>query len=442
MSDGPERQKGSVREPPQGFWSSLRYIGPGFILSAALVGSGELIVTTALGAKAGYVLLWFIIFSCGIKVVMQLEYGRHCICYGRPTFQAWNFGQPEGKLHWSNYVATFFWATQLLGFGGLVGGTAQVLSYAFSIPTIAGVGLLVVVIPLLLSHGRYGPVEWIAAAFNFVFALAILYCVLALQRTSYAFTMSDLAGGFSFHLSSETFVLALGLFGITGMGAAEIFVYPYWCLEKGYAAWTGPRDDSPEWTRRTRGWIRVMKIDAFISLVIYTTTTCSFYILGAAVLKPQSEIADGNELIIQLSDIFTKVLGEWSKDIFMVCAFFVLFSTLFGATAGATRIWTDLFGVLRWIDPNNDSHRRKSIAILAWANPVIWGISYLFIEMPLFLIVLWGIANSLFLTVVAYQALQYRYRQTIPQLRPSPGYDIALWVGFVSFCILALGSLL
>ncbi|MFH1741156.1 MAG: divalent metal cation transporter, partial [bacterium] len=65
MPNGLESQKRSVREPPQGFWASLRYIGPGFILSAALVGSGELIVTTALGAKAGYVLLWFILFSCG-----------------------------------------------------------------------------------------------------------------------------------------------------------------------------------------------------------------------------------------------------------------------------------------------------------------------------------------------------------------------------------------
>ena len=45
-------------EPPRGFFSSLKYLGPGLILSAAIVGSGELIATTALGAKAGFAVLW------------------------------------------------------------------------------------------------------------------------------------------------------------------------------------------------------------------------------------------------------------------------------------------------------------------------------------------------------------------------------------------------
>ena len=58
----------TIREPPTSIWGSLRYLGPGFILSASIVGSGELIATTIVGAKAGFVLMWFIIFSCLIKV--------------------------------------------------------------------------------------------------------------------------------------------------------------------------------------------------------------------------------------------------------------------------------------------------------------------------------------------------------------------------------------
>ena len=34
---------------------------------------------------------------------------------------------------------------------------------------------------------------------------------------------------------------AFGTFGITGVGASELYAYPYWCLEKGYARFTGPR---------------------------------------------------------------------------------------------------------------------------------------------------------------------------------------------------------
>ena len=55
----------------------LRQVGPGLIITAAIVGSGELIVTTKLGADVGFVLLWFIILGCLLKVFVQIELGRY-----------------------------------------------------------------------------------------------------------------------------------------------------------------------------------------------------------------------------------------------------------------------------------------------------------------------------------------------------------------------------
>ena len=63
-------------EPPRGLRSTLRYLGPGFILVGSIVGSGELIMTTKLGAQAGFALLWFVLISCVIKTVVQAELGR------------------------------------------------------------------------------------------------------------------------------------------------------------------------------------------------------------------------------------------------------------------------------------------------------------------------------------------------------------------------------
>ena len=54
-----------VREPPDTLWECLPYVGPGFVLSASIVGSGELIATTVLGAEAGFVALWVILLSWG-----------------------------------------------------------------------------------------------------------------------------------------------------------------------------------------------------------------------------------------------------------------------------------------------------------------------------------------------------------------------------------------
>lgn len=51
----------SVEDPPASWGATLRHLGPGIILVGAIVGSGELIMTTKLGAEAGFVLLWFVI---------------------------------------------------------------------------------------------------------------------------------------------------------------------------------------------------------------------------------------------------------------------------------------------------------------------------------------------------------------------------------------------
>ncbi|MEZ5299134.1 MAG: hypothetical protein R3F11_00435 [Verrucomicrobiales bacterium] len=48
------------------------------------------------------------------------------------------------------------------------------------------------------------------------------------------------------------------------MGGDEIMTYN-WLLEKGYAKKVSPRDDSPEWFARARGWIRVMYADALVA---------------------------------------------------------------------------------------------------------------------------------------------------------------------------------
>ncbi len=44
----------AIREPPHSLGRALREIGPGLILAASIVGTGELINTTSLGAKAGF----------------------------------------------------------------------------------------------------------------------------------------------------------------------------------------------------------------------------------------------------------------------------------------------------------------------------------------------------------------------------------------------------
>ena len=50
-----------IQEPPVSFIGRLRHLGPSLIVTANIVGSGELIMTTNLGAKAGVVTVWVVL---------------------------------------------------------------------------------------------------------------------------------------------------------------------------------------------------------------------------------------------------------------------------------------------------------------------------------------------------------------------------------------------
>lgn len=89
-TDPYRRTRADFVDPPRGFRATLRHLGPGMILAGSVVGSGELIVTTKLGAVAGFALLWFVICSCLVKVVVQAELARHTIASGETFLRTFN----------------------------------------------------------------------------------------------------------------------------------------------------------------------------------------------------------------------------------------------------------------------------------------------------------------------------------------------------------------
>ena len=116
----------TILAAPVSFGQRLRFLGPGFILSASIVGSGELIATTRLGAEAGFVTFWVILVSCLVKVAVQLEFGRQAIYSGESTMEALNKlpGPRFGQANWSIWAWLLLMIVKMLQVGGIVGGTA------------------------------------------------------------------------------------------------------------------------------------------------------------------------------------------------------------------------------------------------------------------------------------------------------------------------------
>lgn len=433
-----------IADPPATFRGRLGHLGPGFILSAAIVGSGELIATTTLGARAGFVTFWVIIVSCLVKVAIQLEFGKHAIHSGETVMAAFNKlpGARLGRAHWTIWVWLALMSLKIVQVGGIIGGVALVLKMALPLaPMPVLVFGLAALTALLTFNGYYRSVEGLSLIMMGVFTLFTIACVVFLQFTPYAISWGNIADGLHFELPAAAVGVAIGAFGITGVGGDEILYYNYWCIEKGYAAKTGPRTDTPAWVARSKGWIKVMYLDALFSMAVYTTVTAAFYLLGAAVLHRSGAIPEGNQTIEILSALYTESLGPWARSVYLIGAFFVLYSTLFAALASWIRMFTDAFGHIGWIDFSDLKQRYRTIAILAWIFPFAWGLLYLLVKLPVFMVLSGGIIGSFLLFLVVYVAIHFRYYRLPPALRPGLLYDIAFWVSAASIALVGFYGL-
>jgi len=424
----------TIKEPPTTLIQKLKFLGPGFILSASIVGSGELIATTTLGARAGFAAFWIIIISCLAKVAVQLEFGKHTIISGETAMQAFNKlpGPRLGKAKWSVWLIFILIVLKIVQLGGMIGSTSIVLNMLFpKVSIITWVFFCALSLAVLIYKGYYSVVEKSSLFMTVMFTVLTITAVCFLTFTPYAISWSDIASGFTLKLSREIVAVAIGAFGITGVASDEIIAYNYWCIEKGYAAYAGPKDDSEQRKKRVQGWIRIMYLDASVAMVIYTAVTAAFYLLGAAVLHEKGVAPEGNQLIETVALIYTESLGPGVKTLYLVGAFFVLYSSLFASLAAWSRMYSDIFGQLGWIDFFNVNQRGKVIAILAWTFPGVWAVTYLFINLPVIMILSGGVVGSVLLFIIVFAALHFRYKRT-QSYKPGLFYDIALWISVVS----------
>ena len=385
--------------------------------------------------------LWVILVSCLVKVAVQLEFGKQAIYSGQTTMQALNAlpGPRVGTVNWSIWTWLVLMSVKLLQVGGIVGGTALVLQIVLpGVPLAVWCYALAVVVSLIIFRGAYKPIERLSIVLIALFTLLTLASVVAVQFTPFNINGTELLGGLTFQLPPETVLIAIGAFGITGVGGDEIMAYNYWLLEKGYARYTGPRTESADWAHRARGWIRVMTLDAVLSMVLYTVMTAAFYVLGAAILHTQGLLPEGMALIATLSRLYTQSLGSWAGDLFLIGAFVVLFSTLFGALALWTRLFSDAFGQVGWLNYRDRRQRHRAIGWVAWVVPLLWATLFLVVQLPAMMVVIGGVAGTGILLIVAYATVHFRYRQLPASLKPSGGYDVLLWVSLAAIVMVAV----
>lgn len=609
----------TIKEPPSTLFGILRQLGPGLIIAGSIVGSGELIATTATGAKAGFWLLWLIILGCVIKVFVQVELGRYAITSGQGTIQALS-EVPGPKIKGRGNWLIWYWFLMTLAsiaqLGGIVGGVGQALSISAPITSygraynqyaaaetqvqvysalskkemndperaaqtgsglvlrkfifaefqssqalskmspsekvlsdnvetlkahfpniisetgefqewrakaieprvsdfpqakilmrirekvsafkqsksyigvntrgavrklaalegtlaetefdreidrkktsqrwianyeaalnaknpegsrdaIVWAAIIAAITGVVLYVGRFGFIQSFSTAMVAMFTVVTIVNLFLLQgEPTWKVTSTDIINGLSFQLpeTKDSLAVALATFGIIGVGATELIAYPYWCLEKGYASYSGKRDKTDEWAKRATGWLRVMRWDAWCSMCVYTFATIAFYLLGAAVLGRVGLYPQGSEMVRTLAVMYEPIFGETAQFLFLFGAFAVLYSTYFVANASHGRTVSDSLQVLGFAKKDKASFQWR-VRIISTVFALLCFVVFFFFPNPVQLVLFSGIMQAVMLPMLAIAAIFFRYKRGDQRIQPSKVWDAFLIISAIGMLI-------
>lgn len=293
----------------------------------------------------------------------------------------------------------------------------------------------------LLYRGRYGMIQNVSTVLVVAFTFITIGNVIALQTTdAWHISMSQFLSGLSFQLPEATdgvtpLATALATFGIIGVGASELIAYPYWCLEKGYAKYTGKRSEDENWARRARGWMKVMHYDAFASMIVYTVATIAFFLMGVAVLYNEGRDPDGMRMVSTLATAYVPVFGEYSRWLFLGGAVAVLYSTFLVATAGNARMYTDAVKIYGFMDHNNQKAHDKALSFFSVLLPFLCLAVFCSGVNPVRAILLSGAMQALLLPMIGVGALYFRYTRADERIAPGRVWDVLLILSFLGLLV-------
>jgi hypothetical protein len=188
-----------------------------------------------------------------------------------------------------------------------------------------------------------------------------------------------------------------------------------------------------------------MHKDVLVAFIIYTFATMAFFLMGASVLFKQGirpEGAGSTTMIASLARMYTDTLGPWAQHGFLLGALAVLGSTLWAAVPSWSRQWANWMAIGGFFDWTNAATRIKVIRGWTVFLPIIWGLVFLYVQQPVQMVWIGGIATALFLFILVVAIWYLRQTYTDKRLYGSTAFNALLVISSIAIAWIALNSLL
>jgi len=380
-----------IVEPAPSF-NLLKLAGPGLIVAAAGIGSGDVVSATVGGAKYGVVLLWGVALGAFFKFVLTEGIARWQLATGTTVVEGWAEHLPAWvNVYFGAYLVVWTVAVSAaltnatgLGIANLTGGA---ISQPWGAVAHSLFGFAFV------WFGGYNGFEKLMKTLVAVMGFSILTCAILTLHDPLPSLRGLLVP--TIPAGSGTYVLSI----IGGIGGSiTMLSYNYWMREE---KMSGPR---------ALGYVRG---DVAIGYVFTALFGISIMLIAdQAFFRPGVTITDA-QAVSKMAAMLGTMLGPFGVYAYSVGFWAAVFASLLGVWQSIPYLYADFYGIVRRLPPAAREELTKVTSTpyrLALIFITLAPLPFAFIRRPLIIIVTYTIVGSLFVPFLAATLLYLNNR--------------------------------
>ena len=381
--------------------SFLKLAGPGLVVAATGIGSGDVVSATVGGARYGVVLLWAIAAGAFFKFVLQEGIARWQLATGKTALEGWADHLPAW-VKWYFVVYLVLWtvavSASLTNATGL--GIANLTGGAISQPW--GAVLHSLIGFLFVFFGGYNSFEKFMKLLVGVMGFSILFCALFTLDNN---AMPALRGLFipSIPAGSGTYVLSL----IGGVGGSiTMLSYNYWMREEGM---------------RGSGFLSYVRGDIAIAYLFTAIFGGSIMLIANDAFYTAGVSLTNSQAVPRMAEALGTVMGTFGRIAFSVGFWAAVFASLLGVWQSVPYLYADFYGIFKKMSPEARQDVVKVTSTpyrLALAFITLVPLPFAFTGQPIQVVIIYTIVSSLFVPFVAATLLYLNNRVEWPEAVP------------------------
>ncbi|NAS30604.1 hypothetical protein GTQ40_06450 [Flavobacteriaceae bacterium R38] len=355
--------------------------GPGFLIAATGVGAGDMIAATVAGARFGHIILWACLIGALIKYVLNEGVARWQLSTGSTLLEGW-----VSKFHSiiSVYFISYLTIWGFIVAGALMAACGLAAHSIFPQLSIPVWGILHTLLAMaLVLIGKYRFLENIMKVMIGIMFSTVIINLFLIDINWGEILISMIVP----RVPEGSMTLLLGVIGGVG-GSVTMLCYNYWLKEKG-------------WNSISK--IKAIKLDLKVAYFLTGLFGIAIIIISSTVNPEQ---VSGSKIIINLADKLGETAGVYGKWIFLIGFWGAVFSSMLGVWNGVPYLFNDL--IISWKsrnkkanEINTDSGTKSKYYRLFLAYLAIPPILLLFLDKPVWVIILYAVASAFFMPFLA-----------------------------------------